>query len=199
MQNPLDLLFPTAEFFWSLLNILYGENGKQCTWDPASLRVHAEADILWFSWLRASLVKARWEAGVADTESCVTKLLWQLRATRHMAVHQRSCEDRKLCMAASSRWWWVPRVPLYNTAGPGLWLPPNRPSATTVLTAGRVLGLQHGNHDQTLHQLVVCRLSAGHAPCKSARAVMWYCWAELKTHKCLLVCKILEASYFLQF
>lgn len=67
---------------------------------------------------------------------------------------------------------WGPTVPSCSGAGPGLRLPPSSPSATTVLAAGLVLELQHGSHDQMPHQLVACRLSAGHAPCKRARAVM---------------------------
>lgn len=124
-----------------------------------------------------------------------TKLFWWLRASRHIPVQGEYQYIRELrgWGALHGRWQeitmtpWGPTMPPCSGAGPGLRLPPSSPSATTVLAAGRVLGLQHGSCDQMPHQLVACRLSAGRAPCKRARAVMWHCWAELKPHNCMLV------------
>lgn len=157
MQNPLDLLFLVAKFFCcqSLLNVYMERVGSSLyrTLLPCKFM---EGLIL--TQIRPSLVQACWEAGMADTESCVPNYSDGHKARTSTSG---SCEDRETLHGSwreMTMTLWGPTMPLCSSAIPGLGLPPSSPIATTILAAGGMLGLQHGSRDQTPHQSVDCRV-----------------------------------------
>lgn len=63
-----------------------------------------------FTWVKASLIQACSELGIAALEAVFRSAVTAKGNEAHSSISE-SCKDWKLCMAASGRWQWLPRTP----------------------------------------------------------------------------------------